>query len=222
MNTEAMMLALACGMTMLAYMIAINAHGSTRLSLSYLMATIMLAATVWGIVQYVNSDLDAKKMEQIKKIEQEKQLAEERIQSQEEALKANRERMGYATKLSAIVSTGTGLASTILNVDLQNRSVDLSVLMGRAAETKRKVEELKETFGKIGVLDSSFSETIELLKGAIQSLTEAAYYYRSFYYSEDSEQERLRERVLRQKARAAYDQFQKVATSIASYSADSK
>jgi len=216
MTIEVMMLAIACGMTILGYMIAINAHGSTRLSLSYLMATIMLAGTVWGIVQYVNSDLDAQKMEQIRRIEAEKKLAESRMQSQEEALKANKERMGVATKLGAIISTGTGLASTMINIDLQDRDAQLEVLMGRAGETKRKADELKGTFEKTETFDSSFNVTVGLLKEAIQSLTEAAYYYRSFYYSEDSEQEDLRERVLRQKARVAYDKFQKAGASIAS------
>lgn len=216
MTTEVMMLALACGMTILAYMIAINAHGSTRLSLSYLMATLMLAGTVWGIVQYVNTDLDAQKMEQIRKIESEKKLAEARIETQEEALKANKERMGIAAKLSTIISTGTGLASIMINIDLQDRDAELEVLMSRAGETKRKADELKSTFEKAGTFDSSFNETVGLLKEAIQSLTEAAYYYRSFYYSEDSEQEDLRERVLRQKARTAYDKFQKAGTSISS------
>jgi len=216
MSTEVLMLALACGMTMLAYMIAINAHGSTRLSLSYLMATIMLAATVWGIVQYVNNGQNAQKMEQIRQIESEKRLAEARAQTQEEALKANKERMSAAARLSTFISTGTGLASAMINIDLQDRGADLEVLMGRAAETKRKADDLKSSFEKSGTYDNSFNETISLLKEAIQSLSEAAYYYRSFYYSEDSEQEDLRERVLRQKARAAYDKFQKAGASIAS------
>ncbi len=123
MSVEVLLLALACGMTILAYMIAINAHGPTRLSLSYLMATIMLAGTVWGIVQYVNTDLDSRKMEELKRLETEKKIAEARIQSQEEALRANKERMGQAAKLNTIIATGTGLASAMINIDLQDRGV---------------------------------------------------------------------------------------------------
>jgi hypothetical protein len=221
MSIEMLILALACGMTILAYMIAINAHGPTRLSLSYLMATVMLAGTVWGIVQYVNNDLDAKKIEQIKHIESEKQLAEARVQSQEEALKINKERMGYAAKLNTIISSGTGLASTMINIALQDRSAELEILMGKASEMKKKTDELKNSFEKTAPLDTNFNEATTLLKEALQSLSEAAYYYRSFYYSEDSEQEDLRERVLRQKARTAYDKFQKAGASIASAGARS-
>ncbi|MBN1577321.1 MAG: hypothetical protein JW913_12255 [Chitinispirillaceae bacterium] len=216
MSVEVLLLALACGLTILAYMIAINAHGPTRLGLSYLMATIMLAGTVWGIVQYVNTDLDARKMEEFKRLESEKKLAEARIQSQEEALRANKERMGFTTKLNTIITTGTGLASTMINVDLQNRGADLEALMGKASEIKKKTDELKTGFEKTTSTDAFFNEPLALLKEAIQSLSEAAYYYRSFYYSEDSEQEHLRERVLRQKARTAYDSFQKASAMIAS------
>lgn len=216
MSIEVLFLALACGMTILAYMIAINAQGPTRLSLSYLLATIMLAATVWGIVQYVNSDLDAKKLAELQQLEKEKKIAEERIKSQEEVLKTNKERMEIATKLNTIITKGTGLASTILNVDLQNGSVGLETLLKKAADVKKNCDELKNEFEKINITDTFFNEPMNQLKEAIQNLSEAAYYYRSFYYAEDSEQEDLRERILRQKARNAYDLFQKVSVTIAS------
>jgi len=216
MSIEVLLLALACGMTILAYMIAINAHGPTRLSLSYLMATVMLAGTVWGIVQYVNTDLDARKMEELKRLESEKKKAEARIQSQEEALRANKERMEVASKLNAIITSGTGLASTMINIDLQDRGMDLEILMGKASAVKQKTEELKNDFEKISSNDTFFNEPVALLEEAMKALIKAAYYYRSFYYSEDSEQEDLRERVLRQKARAAYDTFQKASAMIAS------
>ena len=216
MSVEVLLLALACGMTILAYMIAINAHGPTRLSLSYLMATVMLAGTVWGIVQYVNSDLDARKTAELKRLEAEQKKAEARIQSQEEALRANKERMAFSAKINAIVTTGTGLASSMINVDLQDRGSDLEVLMGRASAMKKKADELKNNFEKLKTSDSFFNEPMNHLKEAMKTLAEAAYYYRSFYYSEDSEQEHLRERVMRKKARAAYSSFQKVSGIIAS------
>ena len=176
----------------------------------------MLAGTVWGIVQYVNTDLDARKMEELKRLESEKKLAEARIQSQEEALRANQERMNFAAKLNTIITNGTGLASTMMNVDLQDRGSELEMLMGRASEMKKKASNLKNEFEKITTKDTFFNEPMSLLKEAIKSLNEAAYYYRSFYYSEDSEQEEVRERVLRKKARAAYNQFQKISALIAS------
>ncbi len=215
MTVEVLLLAVACGITLLAYMIAINAHGPTRLSLSYFLATVMLAGTVWGIVQYVNTDLDARKMEEFKKLEAEKQIAEQRVQLQEQALKANKERMSYITKLNSLISLGAGHASSMINSDLQDRSIDLDALIRRASETKKNVELLKKDFEKLITSDSLFPEPTSLIKGAVVALSEASYYYRSYYYSEDSDQEELREKILRQKARLAYDQFQKANSLIA-------
>ena len=216
MTVEVLLLAIACGMTLLAYMIAINAHVSTRLSLSYLIATVMLAATVWGIVQYVNAGQDVKKMAEFKQLEMEKRLAEERIKSQEEALKVSKEKMSIAADLNQIIATGTGHTSSMINVDLQDQSADLETLMGRAADIKKKADELKEKFEKMPMKNEYYTEATEIINNAIQSLSEAAYYYRAYYYSENSEQERSRERILRQKARNAYDDFQKASSQIAS------
>ena len=217
MTVEVLLLALACGLTLLAYMIAINAHGPTRLSLSYLIATIMLAGTVWGVVQYVNTDIDAKKMEELRRLEMEKQRAEERVLSQEEALRANKERMSFATKLNAVITSGTGYASSMMNMDLQDKSLDLEALMAKASDIKKKTDELKSEYEKVtanGI--THFNESSAVIKEAIQSLAEAAYYFRAYYYSEDPEQEKLRERLLRQKARFAYDKFQNASALIAS------
>ena len=216
MTVEVLLLAIACGITLLAYMVAINAHGPTRLSLSYLIATIMLAGTVWGVVQYVNTDLDSRKMEELKRLEMEKNLAEERIQSQEEALRSNRAKMSFATKLNSVITSGTGFATSMINVDLQDRSLDLDILMKRASDIKKKTDELKKEFETLAVENTFFTEPTSVIKEAIQSLSEAAYYYRSYYYSEDPEQEKLRERILRQKARLAYDKFQGASALIAS------
>ncbi|HON11100.1 MAG TPA: hypothetical protein PLE24_09550 [Chitinispirillaceae bacterium] len=216
MTVEVLLLAVACGITLLAYMIAINAHGPTRLSLSYFIATVMLAGTVWGIVKYVNTDLDAKKMEEFKRLEAEKRIAEERIQSQEEALRANKEKTNYITRINSIISMGTGYASSMVSADLQDRSIDLDALIRRAVEARKNTDQLKSDFEKVAASDSLFPGPTPLIKEAMGLLSEAAYYYRSYYYSEDSEQENLREKILRQKARAAYDKFQQANALIAS------
>ena len=67
MGVEVYLLCSFVGLTLLAYMVAINSHGPTRLSVSYLIATLMLAGTVWAIVQHVNTGLDERKMEEFKR-----------------------------------------------------------------------------------------------------------------------------------------------------------
>jgi hypothetical protein len=216
MSTDVMLLTLMCGITLLAYMIAINAHGPARLSVSYLLATIILAANVWAIVQHVNIGIDSMKTEELKRLEAEKRKVEERVLSQEEALKANKDRMAFAAKCNAIITSGTAYATSITNADLQDNNVELETLLARAGDMKKKAEDLTAEFEKLSTSDNFFTEPLTLIKDGLQLLTEAAQYYQLYYHSDDSDQETLRERVMRQKARNANEKFQKAGVLIAS------
>jgi hypothetical protein len=212
---------------LLAYLIAINSHGPTRLGLSYFIATLILAGTVWAIVQYVNTQTAA---EEYKKLELEKRNAEdhirsqedslrmgaERVKSQEEILRQSKERVAIAGRINSASARSAALASTMLAIELQDRSADLDVLIGRANDMVKKVGDIKKDFDSQKPSDSTFSEAVTLCKDGLQMLVEAAYYYKSFYYSEDSDQEVLRQNIMRQKARTANDKFQRIATLLSS------
>jgi molybdenum cofactor biosynthesis enzyme MoaA len=216
MSTDVMLLVIMCGMTLIAYMIAINAHGPVRLSLSYLLATFLLAANVWAIVQHVNIGLDTIKAEELRRLEAEKRQIEERVLSQEEALRANKDRMGFAAKLNAVITSGTGHGNVMRNADLQDRNANLETLLARAIDVKKKVAALKNEFEQLSTTDNFFAEPFTLIKDGIQLLTEAAQYYHQYYYADDSDQEALRERIMRQKAANANEKFQKASVLIAS------
>jgi len=211
-----MLLTMMCGLTLIAYMIAINAQGPVRMSLSYLLATVLLAANVWAIVQHVNIGLDSIKTEELRRLEAEKRKVEERVLSQEEALKTNKDRMSFVAKLNTIITTGTAYGTSMMNIDLQDRNAELETLLGRAGDTKKKVEDLRGEFEKLSTADNFFAEPLTLIKDGLQLLTEAAQYYQQYYYSDDSDQEALRERVMRQKASNANEKFQRASVLIAS------
>lgn len=215
MSTEILLLALACGMTLLAYMVAINAHGPTRLSLSYLIATVMLAGTVWCVVQYVNTGADSKKIEVLKKLEREKRVAEEKALSNEEQLRANKDRMVKIAHLNRIIAAGSGFSTTLISVELQDASIELDGLLARTTDMRKKVEDLNTDFLSVPIQDVFFSETITTITNAMKLLTEAATYYRLYYQSNDATQEINREKVLRQRARTAYELFQKAGAKVA-------
>jgi hypothetical protein len=203
-----------CGITLIAYMIAINAHGPVRLSLSYLLATFLLAANVWAIVQHVNIGIDTIKTEELNRLEAEKKQIEERVLSQDETLKANKDRMAFAAKLNAVITSGTAYSASLSNVNLQGGNAELETLQGRAVEAKKKIEALKGEFEQLSSTDNFFAEPITLIKDGLQLLTEAAQYYNQYYYSDDADQETLRERVMRQKAANANEKFQKASVLI--------
>lgn len=215
MSAEILLLAALCGLTIIGYMIAINAHGTIRLSLSFFLATILMAGTVWVIVQHVNQGYDSQETEKFKKLEMEKKQVEERVLSQEEAFKVNKERMNYSSKLNAIITSGTGYSSMLISIDLQDKSAELETLLAKANGTLNKITALKKDFEALSTTDNFFKEPTMLLKDGIQLLSEAAQYFRQYYYSEDADQEALRERIMRQKAKNADEKFQKASALIA-------
>jgi|WetSurMetagenome_2_1015567.scaffolds.fasta_scaffold232461_1 hypothetical protein len=215
MNSEVLLLMVLCGLTVIGYMIAINAHGPVRVILSYLLAFILLVGTVGAIVQHVNSGYESVKTEELKKAEADKKQAEARALSQEEALKANKERMAISAKLNTIITSGAALATALTSVELQDKSAELGMLLGRAAESKKKADTIKVVFEKISTTDAFFSEPVALIKDGIQLLIDAELNYQQYYYSDDSVQEAARDRAMKQKARSAYEKFQKASVLIA-------
>jgi hypothetical protein len=218
MSVEVYLLCAFVGITLLGYMVAINSHGPTRLSVSYLIATLMLAGTVWAIVQHVNSGLDKAEMAKFRQLELEKQRAEERVRSQEQALLENKKRMSFSAKFNDIINEGTGLSTTMMNIDLRDLSADLEVLMGRAATTRRACNALRDTFQKLANEESYFSQARNDMREAIEQLIGASRYYVTYFRSEDTAQEEMRERMMRSKARKAYELFKRAASQLASQS----
>jgi len=218
MSVEILLLLVLGAVTLVAYMVAINAHGTKRLAVSYLIATAILVVSVWATVQYVNSGDNRKKMEEFKKLESEKQKAEDQMHSQEAAMQVamreNKERLSLATRLNSIITRSTALATAMTNANLRDMNSELDVLVGRAADSKRKAEDLLDEIGKMKVTDSLFSQSTSLIKEALKQLAEAAQYYVLYYRAEDSAQEELRERIMRQKSTSSHDLLQKAATLI--------
>jgi len=158
------------------------------------------------------------KLLEMKKREMEKKEAEERIKLQEAALRENRERAGFSSKVNNVINKGTGLASQIINVDLRDMSQDFDALLGYANATYQKTQDLGKNFSKLKSNDSFFKESLALVGEALKELEQAANYYRLFYRSEDTAQEELRERIMRQKARSSYEKLKEASSLLASES----
>ncbi len=192
MSAEILMLGILVGITLLAYMMAINSHGPIRLYISYLIATVILAGTVWSIVQYVNTDLDRKKLAELHRLEQEKLVAEERLRSQTTALQENQERAMLAGQLMAIINKGTGLASSLISANMRDMALDLQGLIARSTSIRKQCEELRTEFTRLTGVEASqehFTESIAQLRTALDDLVEASRFYLLYYRSEDSAQE---------------------------------
>jgi hypothetical protein len=220
MNVEILLLMLLTAVTLLGYMVAINTHGAARLTVSYFLATIILAGTVWATVQYVNTDINAKKNEELKSLELEKQKAEDQMKSREQqysaAMRQSKEHMAAATRLNAMLQSANALATFMINTDLRDMSTDLDGLMARSVDTKKKCDQLSADFDKTKMTDTLFMESASIVKDGLKQLTEASQYYYLYFKAEDSAQEELRERIMRQKAKIAAETLQKAGSLITS------
>jgi hypothetical protein len=216
MSTEIVLLLILGSLTLIAYTIALNSHGPTRLSISYLLATCILIATVWATIQYVNSSDNRRKMEEFQKLMIEKQTAEAQKDSAMQWVKRDKARQTVSTRLNGIVTQGSAIATAIINLEMANPKYELDVLLGRASDTKKKAEDLAAEFDKLNIPDTVLTQSKSLTKEAIKQLMESAQYYVLYYRAEDSAQEELRERVMKQKATESQDLFQKATALIAS------
>lgn len=216
MSIELLLLILLGGITLLAYMVAINSHGPTRLSISYLLATALLATSVWAVVQHVNMGEDRIAQDKLRREAQMRQELEKQKAEAVEALQESRDRAAFAAKLNTVINTATGLATTMMNVDLRDMSLELDALIGKATTTRAQVREAREKFEALKTNDRFFEESLRLMSEAMENLNDASQYFYLYYRSEDSAQEELRERIMRQKARDAYEKCQKASGQIAS------
>jgi cobalamin-dependent methionine synthase I len=103
----------------------------------------------------------------------------------------------------------------MINADLRDRSVELDVLMGRATTTKKKTSELNAEFSDIADTKNYFPDAMEAMENGVEKLQEAGKFYWLYYRSEDTPQENLRERIMRRRAREAYELFQKAGNEVA-------
>ncbi len=210
MTTEVLLLAIACGITMLAFLIAINAHGPFRISFSYFLATLMLSGTVWMITRYVNQDMEIKRSIELTRLEEKRKAEEEAYRKDAEVLvMQNRVLSSYTSKLVLLIANAVNLTNQMLAIDLQNKSEDYETLSGRAAETKRKVDELSAQYDKMDSVKTYLPEQYILVKDGFKKLSEAVHNYKNYYVSEDSVQEAQREKLFRLRAKEALDKFNK-------------
>ncbi|MBN2188602.1 MAG: zinc ribbon domain-containing protein [Chitinispirillaceae bacterium] len=129
--------------------------------------------------------------------------------SHKEPLKTDSDRTAFAEKLNTVIMSGTDCGTAMANADLQDRNAERDELLGRAVETRRKIELLKREFGKLSTPDTLFTEPLTLIRNGLQLLTEAVKSYNRYYYAEDADEEALHGRVMRQKAAGAGELFRK-------------
>jgi len=202
LNTDILLMVILVGLTIIAYMIAINAQGTTRMSLSYLLATVILAGSALVIVQYVNGQTSQiLEEEYLARLASEKEAMEQRLVESgaaREELQASELRNNEVLKVQGIVTEALEIAEILATMNMQDYTLTIDQKIAKAAALKRQVQALKTKFttmepSLVYVQNSSFPQ-------AIEKLLKSSLYCKLYYTAEDSEQEGTREQVMRTNA----------------------
>ncbi len=209
-----MLLVVLGAITVSAYMTAINALGVARITISFFLATVLLAGTVIVIIQYVEQrqEVREKKMQQQKlqeMVTKQQQRLEEVKREMRRQLSQKRQTIEAAREIESNVTRAEKLASFISNVNLTDRSLSLNELMDRASGTRKRVAELESTITKLQQKHANFSEVFEPIQQGMKSLSSASQYFYSYYHAETGAQEQRWENKMRVQANAAQSHFEK-------------
>jgi len=199
MSIEVLLMAVLIALTIVAYMIAINARGLWRLTVSFLFATCMLGGTVWIIVEHYSSTSRSAMQKERRNFESEKQALV---------------RTGSASTVLTLISQANGYASLLIRERLHNSDLSHSQLIANAVNTQQQVEMLQNEIKGSAQVINQFPEAAKLIETAMTHLLEACRLYHQYYFSENTAAERNAERLLRQNARSAQDALVRAASSV--------
>jgi hypothetical protein len=220
LSTDITLLIILTSITVVGYLIAINSQGVARMSLSYLLATVLLAFNVFVVVQYANSSLNSKREVVYQgKIDAEKQKLENLVASQETKKAANKRadeiaKNEEAIKLIAFLEKSIKLSNDLRSVQLSNYALTYDQLVERANKRIREATALKRKFNALSSSLNYFSAESNNVRSGLAKLSKSAQYSKLYYSAEDGSQEEVREQVVRSNAAGAKTIFSQVKKSV--------
>jgi len=201
MGMELLILVSLVFLTIIAYMIAINARGVWRLTLNFLLATCMLGGTVWVIILQYSTTTKAAVQNERRRLDAERM---ELLQDREQTL-AMKEQVGNAARISQIIVRINGFAAVLQAETLQDPNYSREQLVARAVAAEQRLTSLQNDIDGYRDITAKYPDAAKLLAEAMAELKEACKNYNSYYYAENSAAEQSRERQMKQRARKAQE-----------------
>lgn len=216
LTAEHLSLFVLASVTLLAFMIALNAQGVTRISISFLIATVILVMSVFAIVTHLNVKSEDELENNRKKVQSDKLALAQQLEKQKEMIEAKNERIKLEqeksrsremVKVVAKLNDLKALASKLKSVQLHDYSLDYSQLTARAHAMSNKVTRAEADFEVLSSELDHFKSLVPDIKTGIEKLKKSAKYYKLYYKANDERQERVREGVIRNSAQEAEKAF---------------
>lgn len=219
MNVELMVIFLLGGLAVNSFIIAINAKGTVRIVLSYILSTTVLIGALVVIIQYANEQnirVQREREAQLTaQLAENQRLQEQRLKEEEAArLAALANAAASQDKqimegLLAICQKGTRQAQSLLGInidDLDDEEYDgltnrASGYVGSAVALQKELDGIKKTVG------ASFTVSISTAEKAVQQLIAGASNFKKFFRVEsedEQEQEQVKARYVSNLKAAIY------------------
>lgn len=182
------------GITMLGFLVAVNSRGAVRMSISYVLATMMLVASVYQLVHYLGERKMEVQLEQAKE-EARAQLEELKEEKMEEEQTAEQEEVAAAaSKFHSIIDRGNRIVRSLKSTDVRDESVDIDTYFGIAGSAQRKAEALIREARNINAPKEIQNARNKTING-LQRCATSAKYLNLYFKSEDEDEEQKREDV---------------------------
>lgn len=219
LGVDHLALFILAAITLLSFMVAINAQGVTRLSISFLIATVILVLSVFATVSIMNKKSTEELISTREKAQAEKEALAKQLEDQKQMISAKNERLKLEReksmnqekiKIAAQLTALSNIASRLKSVQLHDYTLDYSQLTARAYAMANKVKRAKADFASLSSELEHFQSVVPTINDGIAKLENSAKYYRLYYKANDERQERVREGIIRSSAQEAEKAFQTV------------
>ncbi len=185
--------------TISAFIIAINSKGSVRISLSFILATVLLIGSVYEVLNYTSKTRLNQQMKQVTSNAEAKEQESEELQAK-----------NYEAFLKSIASRGKKSLNRIKNLDLADESIEMDVYFSRASSTKSKVRALLKELKTQKAPEDGFEQTRKTLEKALNKTMISAKYLNLYFRSNNEEEEETRASYFHSNANVASSLFRKV------------
>jgi hypothetical protein len=218
MATEIYLVILLFSLTLTAFISAINARGTAKIVLSYILASLVLLASVFSLLRFMSDKQLAVKEAEKLKYEEQLRFAEEDAKLAEDQNASVDAEKKFKAELASVISKGSSIARAIAGIEVDDEDSDYDRLMGRSSSLKRQAFELKKEFEEIEPPEgiSAFEDAKKEIEGAMRNLTVGANYFNLYFKAEDEDEEDERYDIYRANAAAARTKFSKASDKLSS------
>lgn len=210
------------GITVVAFICAINSRGAVKMSFSYVLATALLVLSVYEGVTYVSEQKFSFQMRQVQAVEEARRNSEQARRSSEEAARAaaqeaeSRQAISeYSEFIKAVADRGKEIPRGLRNLNLQDESVEIETFFAKAGTASSRASALARELQTRKSPEGTYEDSRKTLQKAFQRTETAAKYLSLYFKSEDEYEEEERGRIFHSNVDEAISLFDQASLLIA-------